>query len=144
MPLSPWFMPGFLLVHVAVLVSKSALKPTESGLTCSRCMPKGRKRVIAPNRMGDVTCLLLRRPSESGGEAEAEDGFIGSPGSERGRCVTNRFYLSPSPFHSPFWARPLTCFCWRMRPRLDGLALLLLLTFPTNSSRVTWRPRARA
>ena len=25
-------------------------------------MPKGRKRVIAPNRMGDVTCLLLPRP----------------------------------------------------------------------------------
>ena len=33
-------------------------------------------------------------PSESG--EEAKDGFIGSPGSERGRCVTNRFSLSLS------------------------------------------------
>ena len=92
MPLSPWFMPGFLLVHVVVLVSKSALKPTESGLTCSRCMPKGRKRVIAPYQPNGRCDLPSPAPSESG--EEAEDGFIGSPGSERGRCVTNRFSLS--------------------------------------------------
>ena len=137
MPLSPWFMPGFLLVHVAVLVSKSALKPTESGLTCSRCMPKGRKRVIAPNRMGDVTCLLLPRPKA---EKKLKMGSLAPQEAKEGVASPTG---SPSLSYSPFWARPLTCFCWRMRPRLDGLALLLQ-TFPTNSSRVTWRPRARA